>query len=314
MFQEINQQMEEAQQGIYRLQRINSKLKELQDQKNSLENKVSELDVILKKENLDVTKLENKSLTNLFYSMLGKIDEKIDQEKKEALAAKLKHEQAVSDLESVEYEIGKLRMERKNYLSCARDYDTLYLRKKEMLMQSDPVTAEKILEMTQAINRAENNIKEIKEAIEVGNRVLNCIDDTLSSLKSAEGWGTWDMLGGGLMADLAKHSHIDEAKQKAEKVQSLLLNFRTELADVKINNTIHFEMDGFAKFADFFFDGLLADWSMQSKINASQESVRKVKSQVGNVMTKLGQMNTAEVANVNQLKVRLDELVLNKGQ
>lgn len=313
MFNEINQQMEEAQQGMYRLQKINTMLKELQEQKNTLASKVSELEGILKKENLDVTKLENKSLAHIFYSVFGKIEEKIDQEKKEALAARLKYEQALSNLEHVEYEIGKLQTEKKNYWDCEKNYSILYQRKKEMLMQTDPVATEKILTITEEIKRSENNQKEIKEAMDVGKRVLNCIDKTLVSLSSAEGWGTWDLLGGGLIADMAKHSNIDEAKSMADKVQMLLLQFRTELADVKINNTIHFEMEGFAKFADFFFDGLLADWSMQSRINESQESVRQVKRQVETVMLRLGQMDTYEGTNQKQFKVELDEMVRNRS-
>ena len=46
--------------------------------------------------------------------------------------------------------------------------------------------------------------------------MLDSLDSVLSSLESAEGWGTWDLLGGGLISDLAKHSHIDDAKVEAE--------------------------------------------------------------------------------------------------
>ncbi len=33
-----------------------------------------------------------------------------------------------------------------------------------------------------------------------------------STLDSAEGWGTWDLFGGGLITDLAKYSKLDEAQ------------------------------------------------------------------------------------------------------
>ena len=47
-------------------------------------------------------------------------------------------------------------------------------------------------------------------------------DNALKNLNSAEGWGTWDLLGGGLISDLAKHSHIDDAKNDVANAQNLL--------------------------------------------------------------------------------------------
>lgn len=63
-----------------------------------------------------------------------------------------------------------------------------------------------------------------------------------------------------------------------------------EIADVKINYDTRFDMDGFAKLADFFFDGLIADWYMQSKINNSYNSVSNVKNQVTSTIYKLQQV------------------------
>ena len=128
---------------------------------------------------------------------------------------------------------------------------------------------------------------------------------TLQSLNSAEGWGTWDLLGGGLISDLAKHSHIDDAKLAADRVQAELSNFRSELADVRIQNNIHFEMDGFAKFADFFFDGLIADWCMQSRIEETQSSVRGVENQVTEVLRRLNSMERKTTEQIKELEIEL---------
>ncbi|NLL62799.1 MAG: hypothetical protein GX241_00935, partial [Ruminococcaceae bacterium] len=42
----------------------------------------------------------------------------------------------------------------------------------------------------------------------------------------------------------------------------------------------------FVKFADFFFDGLISDWIVQSRIHDSQESVNNVRRDVNNVLDK----------------------------
>lgn len=65
--------------------------------------------------------------------------------------------------------------------------------------------------------------------------------------------------------------------REVERAHQKLREFKSELADVTINYDINFETEGFAKFADFFFDSLIADWYMQSKINNSYQSVENVK-------------------------------------
>ena len=80
----------------------------------------------------------------------------------------------------------------------------------------------------------------------------------------------------------------------------MLNQFRTELSDIKINSEIHIEIDGFAKFADFFFDGLISDWVIQSRINESLDSVRKVKDEVNNVLNKLENLCSSVENNITE--------------
>lgn len=309
MYNELNQQLEEAQQGVQRLKKIKSMLEELERQKNLLTNKVSELKIILEKEDLDVEKLEGKSLTHIFHSILGNLDENIEKERQEALAAKLKYDQAVHDLDKVKEQITNLTSERFKYQSCESKYNDLYTRKKELLIQSGSETAEKILELSEQMNQIKNHRKEVKEAISAGNSVVSHLDSALKSLGSAEDWGTWDLLGGGLISDLAKHSHIDDAKSEVDKSQRALSTFQSELADVKISNTINIGTDGFSKFADFFFDGLIADWCMQSRIHDSVESVNKTKEQVQQVLAKLTSMDYAEASEIDKLEREMNDFI-----
>jgi hypothetical protein len=306
----INEKIEQAQQGVARLLKIDSMIKQLEFAQEELRSKEIEDKAILKKENYDVEKIENKSIASVFYSMLGCLDEHVEKERREALAAKLKYDQVVRDLDDVKYQISKLSAERLNYVDCRKEYDLLYADKKEELMRDSHESAQKILELTDSLNHAKINLKEIKEAIFAGKRVLDSLIYTLDHLNSAEGWGTWDLLGGGLISDLAKHSHIDDAKAETENTQKLLRQFNTELADITINSDISIETGGFAKFSDFFFDGLIADWFMQSKINESQESVLNVQSQVLNVVEKLERMELQSNANIERLGEEIKEFII----
>jgi len=307
----MDEKIKQAQEGIARLHKIDSILKELESEQEKLVCKQSELKVILEKENNDLEKYEGKSLASIFYSILGSLEEHVEKERKEALAANLKYNQAEKDLDYVKKQISSLASERLSYLDCQKEYDLLYAKKKEELIMADGETAQKILEIIDSLNLAGINLKEVKEAKFAGKKVVDSLDRALNSLDSAEGWGAWDLLGGGLISDLAKHSHIDDAKVEAEDTQRLLREFKTELTDISINSDITIETEGFAKFADFFFDGLIADWFMLSRINESQESVSNVKSQVLNIIEKLDQMEIQVNSRIEKLEAEVSALVIN---
>lgn len=312
MYSELNDRIKKAQQGIARLHKIDSMLLQLKREEEELGGKENELKTIMEKEKYDVEKLENRSIVSIFYSMLGNLDEHVEKERREALAAKLKYNQLIRDLDDVKFQISELASERANYLDCQKEYDDLYAQKKEELMKGTDRTAQKMHELENNINLAGISLKEIQEAISAGEKVLEGLDRALDHLGSAEGWGTFDLFGGGLISDLAKHSHIDDAKAEVEETQGLLRRFKTELADININSDIIIETDGFAKFADFFFDGLIADWFMQSKINNSQDSVTNVRIQVSAVVDKLKSLESQGKSNIEKLEAELSELVIGR--
>jgi hypothetical protein len=309
MYAEINERLELARQGIARLHKIHSMTSQLEAELHPLEQKERELKKALEKENLDVEKLENRSFSSVLFSILGSLDKHIEKEHAEALAAKLRYDQALRDVEDIEHKISDLLAERSKYVNCQSEYDRLFKQKKELLMRDNAETAQKILELTEEIGLSKIKVKETRGAISAGNNVLSSLNSVLSSLDSAAGWGTWDMLGGGLVSDLVKHSNIDNAKYEIENTQRLLLEFKTELADVKISSDIGIHIDGFAKFADFFFDGLFADWNMQTKINRSQESVLTVKLQVESVISKLKDMLANDENRIKNLETEMNSLI-----
>lgn len=309
MFEEMNQEMEELKQGINRLRKSDYMLQSLSDQLRELESNKIKLEVEVDMEELDVEKLNKKSLTTIFYSILGSMEKQLEKERQEALAARLKLEDNLKQIEDLNFQIAKLRQERKQYQNNEVLYNQLYQKKYEQLKSSGNPYYQNIMELEEGTRNCKASLKEIKEAITAGNRVMDQIKSAESSLNSAEGWGTWDVLGGGLITDMMKHSHIDDARDAVSKIQSLLNSFRTELADVTIHSEIQIQIEGFSKFADFFFDGLIADWVIQSRINDSQESVQRVKSEVSSVLRKLEQMEAAVNTEFNRLNRKLAELI-----
>lgn len=132
--------------------------------------------------------------------------------------------------------------------------------------------------------------KEIREAIQGGERALLALNEAERYLSSASGWGIWDMLGGGFISGMMKHAKMDDAQRSMEKVQYELQNFSRELRDVQMNGAFQINFDGFTKFIDIFCDNLLVDMLVQSKISDAKKNVAVTKQRVEDVIRQLEQM------------------------
>lgn len=133
----------------------------------------------------------------------------------------------------------------------------------------------------------ETRRQETEEAVRAGERALASLRSAQSKLSSARSWGVWDILGGGLITNVVKHSRINEASSCLDRAKTDLKIFQRELRDVPDFADLGIEINSFLSFADFFLDGLLADCAVQSKIN---DAKRQVDSAVLQVERLLGQL------------------------
>ncbi|MBN2773784.1 MAG: hypothetical protein JXR31_06015, partial [Prolixibacteraceae bacterium] len=129
----------------------------------------------------------------------------------------------------------------------------------------------------------------------------------------AKGWGTFDVLGGGMIATAVKHSHIDQAKSEIQQVQYLLKRFVRELKDVKMNMDQEMVADfgGFNKVADFFFDNLIFDWVVQSRIHKTLDNLNVTKIKIGRTLAFLKKKSENIKKEYNSLKTDLANYIEN---
>lgn len=293
-----------------RKQHLEAALASLKEQRSALADKVRTLDGQRGKEQGDVDRLEGHSLAAFFYGVIGKMDDKLDQERQEAYAAAVRYEVARRELDSVEEELQRGAAELKELRGCEARYQELLEKKAAAIKASGLPEGGTLLELERRIALAEDQIREIREAIAAGEQARDIAVGILSSLDSAEGWGTWDLLGGGLLTDLAKHGHLDDAQRQVERLQIALRRFQTELADVTIYADMQVQIEGFLRFADYFFDGLFADWAVLDRIHSSQEQVRHTAGQIDGVLRRLDAMLAEAEQERSEDRGRLDALVL----
>jgi len=306
--------LQSLQQKLSRKKHLQALLKELHTQRIELETKVASLKKIMEEDEYDVTRLERRGLASLFYGIVGKKEEKLNEERREAVTSKAKYDVAMQEMDLVQRRISRYEEE----LAALKDIEMQYayaLKEKVKLLKATATpVSEKILQYEEQISGFENQKKEIREAISAGNKAKNIAEQVLSELDDAEGWGTWDLLGGGLISDLAKHSSLDDAQEEIEHLQVQLRRFKTELADVTIRAEMQVNIDGFLRFADYFFDGLFADWAVLDKIEESQSEVKNIIKQIQAVLDKLALMLASAEKDQKAVQSMLDELIINTVQ
>jgi len=129
--------------------------------------------------------------------------------------------------------------------------------------------------------------REMKEALDAGERALSSLRKAQEKLNSAGNWGLFDMFGGGLFSTIMKRSKMDDAQQLMEVAKTDLKRFQRELKDVNIPLDLRMEVGSFLSFADFFFDGFVADYLVQSKISEAKEQVSDAIIRVEQILNEL---------------------------
>ena len=137
-----------------------------------------------------------------------------------------------------------------------------------------------------------NNLKEINDVQKIIDEILSLIDEAETKFNKARNWGFFDILGGGFITDLFKHSNLDSASDIMNKINYLLKDLQRELDEVVTPTYFSMNTNTFASFADFIFDGVLADAYMQSKIMSSLKELKNLRSTLLNLKSKLSSLSS----------------------
>ena len=305
MYSEINNEMYKLKEKL----RTKEKLVSQRDMlNNDLEGKRNIRDNLyreLVKEKTDVEKLEGLSFSSIFLTLIGRKEDRLDKEREEFLSAELRYEESLELIKELQKEIKEIDNKLINFTDVDDRYNKLIKEKESLLLKDDSLEARSLRENLDIINELKLDIKEVGEAINSGGKVVSALEEMKEHLNSAIGWGTWDILGGGFISNIAKHSAIDSANDASHKVQYLLKSFQKELSDVNEFTDIEVNLSGFVSFADFFFDGFFVDWFVQSKINNSLDSVIDAISKIKFILRDLS--NNLKTLN-NQLREREEDI------
>ena len=131
------------------------------------------------------------------------------------------------------------------------------------------------------------DIAQVNQAINLTDQLIRELDQAERQLSSARNWGFVDILGGGIITDLIKHSKLNNAKSSMDRVNYLLQELRRVLGGISMPGDYSMNVGTFATFADFFFDSGIVDAYMTMQIMSSLNEVRNLKNRCYELRSRL---------------------------
>lgn len=287
MFTEINAQLIEIKGDLRKKQKYEVQIEDFQKELKLVEERISELKILYKSEEKDVTQLEKMTLKNLFALLSGTKDEKLSKEKQELITAGHRLEEANKTKSEIDSAILELNNKLHTLDNAETRYNQILSEKENMIKTSHSRHADEIFDLSEQEGNLKAYIQELEEAIVAGSRVKRDLLEVKNSLEKANDWGTFDMFGGGTISSFVKHQHIDDAEAHIHRAQTSMRYFQKELLDVQEEAHLEIDISGMLKFADFFFDGFFVDMMVQNKISESLEQTKNQYSKVYKILSNL---------------------------
>ena len=144
---DYDERLRTLQEQAARKTRLEAKLAEVNRQKKMLQEKEEEWEKKAAREQRDVEQLEGASLSSLYYAIIGKKGEKLDKEKAEAYAARVKLETAKAELDRTIEEISRIQAELAPIRGCEQEYQKTLRDKRSQLQAAGGRAAEEIFQI-----------------------------------------------------------------------------------------------------------------------------------------------------------------------
>lgn len=239
-----------------------------------------------------LNKMDKFSFVNLFRTWTGKQSELLEQKLDVAATKELKLIEAQLMLEDLQDDlintIHKINAINEPYIQ--QNLEKLTTQKEIWLMQHAPKIAKRLNDLAEQKLFAKQLKTEIIEAIEAGKIALNILTAASRKLADAKSFSTWDtFFGGGFIVTALKHEKLDQSNSSIHEAQIALQRFQNELLDIQnmSKKSLEIEVDGFVKFADYFFDDIFSAWSVHSKIATAADQMRRVQDDISNTLYEL---------------------------
>ena len=132
-----------------------------------------------------------------------------------------------------------------------------------------------------------DRLKELQEARDAANKIIEKIDRAMDYLDSAEFWGMWDIFGGDFLSSWSKRNKIEEANEWIKDIVDSVKVLNKELKDVdmvlpeEVSNTMN------DRTFDIWLDNIFTDLRVQEEIKEAMNELREFRNVVEDLVIRL---------------------------
>lgn len=286
-----------------RMESLSRRLYEAEDDVRSLLHKYQS-------EALDVDELQKDKFSHTLLKLIRLYEGKVNKETQEMLSAKLEYDKAAERVTQLAQEKAELAKKISELAADKRLFDTEYIQRENLIKSKISQQAfSSYTELERQQFELTKQIAETDEALHAASRVISAAANAVNHLKSAEGWATYDVWGGGgILSHMAKYDHIDDAKAELNRLSSLMKDFENELRDVNMYDVCAYAgIDSTTRAVDFWFDNIFTDLNVRDKIRDDIYQIQKLMGQTDQICNKLKN-------NKEQIKKMLSEAESKKSR
>lgn len=289
----------------------------LMARRQQIENNIATMEALLpqlqrsvRQEQEDVDRLESGGLSSFLYGVLGRQEEKLEKERREAGEARQKYQDALRTLQTLNKEKEDLEASLRALEGAAAAYQRAFDEKRRRLLAAKSPEGDRLRRLEEDGRQLRALKKELREAQNAGQQVMDQISAIQRSLESASAWGAADLFSDSFFADLGKYGSLDEAQRQIGELNRLLGRFSRELEDINVSFQLSADLGGGMRFADIFFDNVFTDAMAYRRIDSLRNQVRDIRLQTERHMELLDRKQTSVAGALQEKKQAAEELIL----
>ncbi|MFD1936414.1 hypothetical protein ACFSKW_33575 [Nonomuraea mangrovi] len=307
-FAGIDEQLRVAKERVRRFDQLTRQRGAVTRQLGPVRQAVAALQEQLVDEEGDVTRLES-GFAGFVAKLLGSKEERLTQERAEVEAARQRLDGQRTRVASLEGDITGIDGELARLGPVREEYATLLAEKERMLIELADPRGRELADLAERLGDLAADLREHDEAHRAGVAAGRELDLVLDRLNAASGASTWDVLGGGYVADSVERTRLEEADQAAWRAQRQLDVFSRELADVGVAAGPQLPEVDTRWFVDTFFDNIVTDVLKHQRISGTRDAVAEVARWAGTTVAAVARRSAELAAERAALLARRDELL-----
>lgn len=265
------------------------------------------LDKIVEKEHQQYEELEKAGLRKMFRNLLGKDEERLQQEKQDYLEAVLKYNQQHKEVEILEFEQKVLREKLADAPNIRKEHQRKLDFYGEQIARTDTPEGKLIRQTNQDLERRYRDLTEVNEAVKTGQEAERLTAKMLDHLKKSGWWGENHQRQSVVKKVSKKLAHIDKARKLLPTVNLLLHRFMADLSDVydEPEKMFRFNASSFQHFSNSFYDSLITDYILRQRAENAIRMVAHTHDKLKASLQKLWHLRQAHeqlIQELNQMK------------